>query len=320
MSDFSIIRLHADSAYRASQPCAVAIGNFDGVHQGHRAVLAAMTAHARAQGEIPSVLTFMPHPRYHFAPNTPPFLLQHYRDRWQSLRDVGVQRVYIGKFNAQLASMGAQAFCEDMLFGMCGARSVFTGENFVFGAARSGNIATLQALGEKAGVAVHALEGVMVGGHVCSSTGIRHALEQADVARAAVMLGRLYSISGRVIHGDGRGATIGFATANILPHIHQMLPALGVYAVQVRLSDGTLHAGVANIGVRPTFGGDVRPRLEVHLLDASPDLYGTRIQVALIAPIRPEMRFDGVDALRAQIAQDVNTARHILSPTDGAAA
>jgi len=320
MDDFTIIRLTAASTYRASAPCAVAIGNFDGVHQGHRAVLGAMVAHARAHGQIPSVLTFLPHPRYHFAPHTPPFLLQHYRDRWQYLREAGVQRIYIAKFNAAMASMGAQAFCDNVLFGMCGAKSVFTGENFVFGAARSGNIATLQALGDQAGVHVQALEGVMAAGHVCSSTGIRHALEQADVARAAVMLGRLYSISGRVIHGDGRGRTIGVPTANILPHIHQMLPALGVYAVQVKLPGGTVRGGVANIGVRPTFGGDARPRLEVHLLDHHADLYGARIEVRLIAPIRPEQRFDGLEALKTQIAQDIATARRILTLQEGPAA
>lgn len=314
MSEFSIIRLHANDAYRSERACAVAIGNFDGVHLGHQAVLSAMIAHARAKDEIPSVLTFLPHPRYYFAPKIAPFLLQHYRDRWQALRSVGIERIYVAKFNASLAAMSAQSFCETMLFGMCGAASVFTGENFLFGAARSGNIATLQAHGEQAGVHVHTHEGVMIGGHVCSSTLIRHALEVADVASASALLGRAYTISGRVIHGDGRGRTIGVPTANILPHIHQMLPALGVYAVHVRMPDGTAYPGVANIGVRPTFGGDVRPRLEVHMLDAEPNLYGVRIDVALIAPIRPEMRFDGVDALRAQIAEDIAAARRLLTP------
>lgn len=314
MSEFSIIRLHANDAYRAQAACAVAIGNFDGVHLGHQAVLNTMIAHARAHDEIPSVLTFLPHPRYHFAPKIAPFLLQHYRDRWQALRAAGVERIYVAKFNAHLAAMSAQEFCETMLFSMCGAASVFTGENFLFGAARSGNIATLQAHAEKAGVHVHTHDGVMVAGHVCSSTLIRHALEAADVARAAVMLGRPYTISGRVVHGDGRGRTIGVPTANIMPHIHQMLPALGVYAVELRMPDGTAYPAVANIGVRPTFGGDARPRLEVHVLDASPDLYGVRVEVALIAPIRAEMRFDGVDALRAQIAEDIITARRLLTP------
>lgn len=320
MSDaLTIIRLQAHRHTAATKPSALAIGNFDGVHQGHRSVINATVAHAKAHNLVPSVLIFWPHPRYYFAPASPPFLLQPLHARLRSLHVLGVAQVFIARFDRALATMSAADFCEHIVKQACGARAVFTGENFVFGAARSGNIATLQAFGETTGIGVHPQTGVMVGTHVCASTHLRHQLEHADTAALTAMLGRPYTICGRVVRGDGRGRTLGFPTANIPLREDVLCPHLGVYAVHVRRMDGSMHAGVCNIGIRPTFGGDAIARMEVHLLDyQGADLYGQKLEVALMHFIRPEHKFSSTAELTDQIARDIFAARtaHKGTPHD----
>lgn len=308
-----IIRLQANSKPGGYSPAAVAIGNFDGLHLGHQAVLETMRNYAHTHALTPSVLSFYPHPRYYFRPDIAPFLLQDYKSRFAALRDFGVKRLYLAHFNVALAQMSAEAFCENMLFAACNAKAVFTGENFMFGAARSGNIASLQAFANQHQIYTQALKGVMVDGHVCASTLIRHALERGDMPTASHMLGRHYIIAGRVQKGDGRGHQIGFATANIYPRNYQMVPAYGVYAIIARDQSGAVYQGVANLGVRPTFGGDPRPRLEAHLFDIEQDFLGKILEVSLLAFIRPEMKFDGIATLTQQIREDCQIARQILA-------
>jgi riboflavin kinase/FMN adenylyltransferase len=313
MPSFEIIRLQAKTRLRDDAACALAIGNFDGLHIGHQTVLQAMCRYANAHQLVPSVLTFYPHPRYYFVPKTPAFLLQHYRNRLAGFRDLGIKRIYIAHFNADLVQMSAQDFCEQMLFKTCHAKAIFTGENFAFGAGRSGNVASLQALTAQHNLHSEAIKSVMRDGQVSSSSLIRKALAKGDVISAAQALGRHYTLSGRVQKGDGRGASIGFATANIYPRHDQLIPALGVYAVRVRDGDYNHYDGVANLGIRPTFGGDDRPRLEVHLFDVNRDFLGQRLEVSLIDFIRPEICFDGVGQLKTQIAKDCETARAMLA-------
>ncbi len=217
---------------------AVAIGNFDGLHLGHQAVIAAMRRAAEAHGFIPSVLTFEPHPRRFFAPASPAFRLERLRVKLARLRDAGVERVYMPKFNAPFAALTAQAFLQEVLARQLGARAVITGENFAFGKDRSGDIATLRAWGSAHGVEIIAVPPVRFGEAICSSSAIRAELAVGDVVAAKHLLGRPYQLTGRVVHGDGRGRTIGFPTANVSLPPTLKLPAYGVYAVRVEIIDG----------------------------------------------------------------------------------
>lgn len=290
-------------------PAAVAIGNFDGVHLGHQAVLKTMCDYAKKHGLVPAALSFYPHPRYYFKPDMAPFLLQNYKSRIACLRDFGVRRLYLGCFNAAMAHTSAEDFCDMILAKACQARAIFTGENFAFGAARRGDTASLQRWAEKENIHAHAVKAVGIDAQICSSSAIRAALHAGDMAHVARMLGRDYRVEGSVRAGDGRGRQIGFPTANIFFKQYQMVPAYGVYVVAARDAAGTCYRGVANLGVRPTFGGDSRPRLEVHLFDVERNFLGEHLQVDMKYFIRPEQRFDGVQSLIAQIQKDVTVAR-----------
>lgn len=302
-----------------------AIGNFDGVHLGHRAVIGAAVARAREAGRPSAVVTFEPHPRRFFKPDLPPFLLASARMKVAALRDCGVDLCFALRFDRTLAAMPAETFVKEVLLDGLGLAGVVAGYDFVFGKGRGGTpetlVAGMRAGGREAVIvapAIDAVEARRAGlevepdAFVYSSTGVREALKAGDPEGAARILDRPFAIDGRVRRGDARGRTIGFPTAN-LELDGYMPPAFGVYAVRVfGARDGAV-SGVANLGVRPTIGGDPAPRLEVHLFDFAGDLYGKRLVVELIAFLRAERKFSGLDELKAQIARDADSARAALA-------
>ncbi len=290
-------------------PCAIAIGNFDGIHLGHQALLNTLIQTAEAANNLPAVMTFEPHPREFFSPETAPARLSSLREKLEFFAEYGVEAVYICRFNQAFANLTAQAFMQTILLARLNVKSILVGEDFRFGAKRTGSIHTFT----EAGFLVKPLPQVNVmqenlSERRVSSTRIREALAAGDLNHAALLLGRPYSISGKVVHGAKRGRQLGFPTANV--HMRHERPALtGVYAVKL---DG-LNA-VANLGVRPTIkqgiAGVPKLLLEVHVLDFNGDLYGKHVHVEFLHKIRDEMKFDGLDALKAQIGQDVVVAKN----------
>ena len=301
-------------AAASDRPTSVAIGNFDGLHLGHQAVIGAMVSAAARQKAVPSVLTFEPHPRRFFTPDLPSFRLERLGTKLTRLQAAGVERVYMPRFDRAFAAMSAEEFLEGVLGRSLGAKVVVTGENFVFGKGRSGDVALLRQWGAANEVEILAVPYVMDGAKAYSSSAVRAALAEGDMPHVAQLLGRAYTLSGRVVHGDGRGAGIGFPTANVALPLVLKLPAWGVYAVRVRV-DGVPYDGVANLGVKPTLTQNTRPNLEVHLFDCAADLYGTKMEVTFVERIRGEQKFDGLDALVAQIGRDCATARTLLGMT-----
>lgn len=297
-------------------PTAVAIGNFDGLHLGHRAVIAAMRDLASQNGLAATVLTFEPHPRFFFAPHTPPFRLEPLHRKLRRLKEAGIAQVVIPRFNAAFAALTPQQFLDEVLGRQLKAKAVVTGDNFVFGARRAGSVADLNAWGRAHGVAVTTVNPVvMEDGAVCSSSAVRRLVGEGQMPRAQALLGRLYSITGRVVHGDQRGHDLGFPTANIALPPAVKLPATGVYAVRatVHAAYGSkTHDAVANFGFRPTVSHVTVPRLEVHLFDSHGDLYGARLEVHFYAHLREEKRFETLAALTAQIAADCVDAKSVL--------
>ena len=288
----------------------IALGNFDGVHLGHASVLRA--AHAARPDAPLAVLTFEPHPREVFRPDDPPFRLTLSAERADALAAIGCALLYELPFSPDFSRMTAETFVTDVLHRGLGARHLTTGQDFAFGHRRGGDTAFLLARAEALGMGVTQVPALTDAGGPLSSTRIRRALQDGYPERATAELGRPWAIRGTVAHGDKRGRTIGFPTANV-PLGRHLEPARGVYAVTVRLADGTVHKGVANIGRRPTVNEGPESRLEVNLFDFAADLYGAEITVALIAYIRPEIRFSGLDALKAQIAADAAEARRLLA-------
>ena len=295
----------------SARPTAVAIGNFDGLHRGHAAVIDAMMGAARENDLLPSVLTFEPHPRRFFAPSLPNFRIERLGDKLRRLKSAGVERVVMPRFNAAFSRISAEAFLETVLARNLQAKAVVTGDDFAFGHQRRGDRAMLHAWGASHGVTIITLPPVKVGVDICSSSAIRAAITAGDMAQAAALLGHPYRLTGRVVHGQQRGRTIGFPTANVALPPNLLLPAYGVYAVRAMVH-GEWHDGVANFGIRPTVTNDAAPTLEVHLLTGADDLYGARMEVQWMARVRDEMRFDGIDALKQQITRDVAAARAIL--------
>jgi riboflavin kinase/FMN adenylyltransferase len=304
---------HVDRLPDDARHAVVAIGNFDGVHLGHRAIIAAARETAREHGAAAAVLTFEPHPRRFFRPDLPPFLLTRLRTRLRLFREAGVDIVHLQRFDAALAAKSAQDFVDEILVARLAARHVVVGYDFVFGRGRTGTPELLTTRLAAHGCATRVLapirqeDGTRA---VYSSTAIRSALKAGEPRQAASLLGRPFEIEGRVRQGDRRGRQIGFPTANLWLDGY-VEPRLGVYAVRVELGGGR-HLGVANLGLRPTFGGDKQPRLEVNIFDFAADIYGRLMRVELIDFIRPEQRFASVDALKAQIAIDAADARQRL--------
>ncbi len=293
----------------------VAIGNFDGVHLGHQAVIAAAREAARAVSAPFAVLTFEPHPRSVFQPGAPPFRLTPFRAKSRALEELGVDLLFTLHFDLDFAKKSAEDFVAEVLIEGLGVRQVVVGYDFVFGNRRRGTADLLKVAGDQYGFGVGVVAPATgAGGVVYSSTQIREHLAAGQPRAAAALLGRPWEIEGRVETGERLGRTIGFPTANILLADY-LRPAAGVYAVRAGVDEE--HAthwfgGAANLGWRPTVGG-TDLRLETHLFDFDGDLYGKHLRVALIERLRPEKRFDGLDALKAQIAADCEQARALLA-------
>ncbi|MBI5495475.1 MAG: bifunctional riboflavin kinase/FAD synthetase [Deltaproteobacteria bacterium] len=293
---------------------AVALGNFDGVHRGHQELVRRARAHAARLGGPSIVLTFDPHPSRVLAPARAPPLILPTPHRLDLLAGLGVDAVVLVPFTAELARVPADAFVRDVLAGALRAAVVVVGFNFTFGHGRAGTPALLHTLGAAHGFTVDVVDGVLEGGEPISSTRARLAIQQGDMAAATRLLGRPFAVRGTVVHGHHRGRTLGFPTANLAAHV-ELLPALGVYAARVDAVGGgppVAHPAVVNVGTAPTFGGSL-VTVEVHLLDADTDLYGRELEVAFVHRLRPEQRFDGIDALRGQIQADVTEARRLLA-------
>ncbi|TQS73260.1 bifunctional riboflavin kinase/FAD synthetase [Rhodobacteraceae bacterium] len=291
------------------QGASVAMGNFDGVHLGHQSVI-----DLARRPDLPlGIVTFEPHPRAYFAPQSPPFRLMNAEARASRLAKLGVDQLYAVPFDAVLAGMEAEEFARDVLARGLGVRHVAVGQDFRFGRKRGGGVDDLVRFGEKYGFGVTVAPLLQVGGIEVSSTAIRNALSAGEPARAAAMLGHLHRIEGEVIHGEKRGRELGFPTANMsVDDLH--LPKLGVYAAKVDVLGGPQagsYMGAASLGVRPMFGENT-PNLETYIMDFKGDLYGHHLSVALVEYLRPEVEYTGIPALVAQMDEDVARARALL--------
>ena len=297
----------------ADRGAAVAVGAFDGVHRGHQAVIAEARAAAERLGAPLGVVSFDPHPRRWFQPDAAPFRLMTADQMAEALGPLGVDILYLLPFDGEMAGMSDAGFAERVLAQGLGARHAGVGFDFTFGKGRSGSPEALRTYGERLGFTVSVAERIDdPDGLKLSSSAVREALKAGDMDRAAAILGRPFAIRGEVIHGDKRGRAIGVPTANIDLGDY-MRPAYGVYAIRARLEDGRAIDGVASLGVRPMYAVE-RPLLEAWLFDFDGDLYGQALDVQLIAWLRGEEIFDGLDALKAQIERDAAAARAVLAP------
>lgn len=291
-----------------------AIGNFDGVHLGHRQVIEAARETALAHGAPLGVLTFEPHPREFFTPDAAPFRLMNAEARANRLAKLGIDHLYQLVFDGRLAGLSPEAFARDVVADGLRLAHVLVGRDFCFGKGRTGNVADLARFGAEMGFGVTAIDLLATDGIEVSSTAIRDALTDGRPRDAAAMLGHWHRIEGEVLHGDARGRALGYPTANISIHgLHR--PRFGVYAVRVDVLSGPhegSYDGVASIGVRPMFGENM-PNCESHLFDFEGDLYGTHISVALVEFLRDERRFDSVNALVDQMERDCLRAREVLA-------
>ena len=292
-------------------PVALTVGNFDGIHRGHQAMLQRVLAAARARGLQSCVLTFEPHPREFFLAQAAPTRLTSLREKLELLAAHGVERTHVQRFDRRFASLAPEAFVEEVLAKRLGARWLLIGEDFRFGAKRAGDIALLKRLGPRYGYEVEILPAFARAGVRVSSSAVRVALAAGDLERAGELLGRPYSISGRVVHGRKLGRELGFATANVQLK-HNRPPLAGIYAVRVHGVGTSSRPAVASLGVRPTITASGRAVLEVHLFDFSSDLYGAHMRVEFLHKIRDEERYSDLDALKAQIERDCQAARTFL--------
>jgi riboflavin kinase/FMN adenylyltransferase len=308
-SSFKIIR-DASPAADIIRGAVVALGNFDGVHLGHRAVISAGIAMARKAGRPALAVTFEPHPRAFFSPNTPHFWLTDERSKLRLLAATGLDGAVVMTFDAQRAGTSAQDFINQDLIARLGISGISVGYDFHFGKGRAGSPALLVSEGERLGLEVHVQPHVDILDRPVSSSAVRMALAEGQIGDATAMLGAPWYISGEVIHGEKRGRGLGYPTANIRLDKNCGLKH-GIYAVRVRV-DGRLVDGVASFGRRPTFDNGA-PLLEVFLFDFSGDLYGKTVDVAFIAFLRDELKFDGVDALIQQMDRDSAKARAALN-------
>ena len=289
----------------------VALGNFDGFHLGHQAVVGEAVARGRAEGRPAIVATFDPHPVRHFRPDTPPFRLTTLDQRERLFAAAGAKATAVFRFDGELATLSAENFIAERLVGALRVGGVVTGADFTFGRGKGGTVDTLRAAGAAHGFSVDTVGPVTLNGEAVSSTAIRQHLRNGDMAAAARLLTRPFAIQGVVTHGDKRGRTIGYPTANIEMGKY-LRPAYGIYAVTGRLPDGRVLRGAANLGIRPQFEPP-KELLEAHFFDFAGDLYGQVVEVALIERLRPEAKFDTLDALVAQMDRDCARAREVLS-------
>jgi riboflavin kinase/FMN adenylyltransferase len=310
------MRIIRDYHFVASEDrgASVAIGNFDGVHLGHQAVIDLAKTAGQMIGAPLGILTFQPHPRQYFAPDAPPFRLMSAQARATRLERLGVERLYELNFNASMAALSPRDFAQQVICDGLGLSHVVVGADFCFGKGRAGSVTDLIQFGEEMGfgVTVAPILSNQIG--EVSSTAIRDALSDGRPRDAAAQLGHWHRIEGPVIGGEQRGRELGYPTANMaLDGLH--LPKLGVYAVLVEVLDGPFkgsYHGAASLGVRPMFGENT-PNLETFIFDFSGDLYGAKLSVGLVEYLRPELKFDSLEALIVQMAQDCDTARDILT-------
>lgn len=289
----------------------VALGNFDGFHLGHQAVVNRAVALGFHMRRPVVVATFDPHPVRHFRPDVPPFRLTTLDQREELFAHAGADAMLVFRFGAELAALDAEEFVAEVLGRRLGAAGVITGDDFSFGKGRSGDVRLLRELGERHGIIAEAVSQVLVEGERVSSGRVRELLMAGDPGGATRLLTRPFAIEGVVERGDGRGgAELDCPTANVRLGDYQR-PAYGIYAVRVRLDDGSEHGGVASLGVRPMFDPPVE-LLEANLFGFSGDLYGRTIEVALLHYIRPEMRFEGMDALAGQMREDAAEAKRLM--------
>jgi riboflavin kinase/FMN adenylyltransferase len=288
----------------ADRPVALTVGNFDGVHRGHQAMLVRLAEAAEDLGLMPAVLTFDPHPREFFAKENPPARLSTLRGKIDAFRTFGVERVIVARFDGALASLDAATFVDDVLVRRLGARWVLVGEDFRFGRGRAGDLALLRRHAKT--FSVEAMGTVEAEGERASSTAVRDALAHGDLERAQRLLGRPFTMAGHVAHGAKLGRTLGFPTVN-LP-LRRRPPLAGIYAVRVH-GLGAPRRGVASLGVRPTVTAHGRPMLEVYVFDFDEAVYGRRIVVEFLHKLRDEARYDDLDALTRQIRADADAAR-----------
>ena len=288
----------------------LALGNFDGFHLGHQAVVNRAIALGFHQRRPVIVATFDPHPVRFFRPDTPPFRLTSLDQRERLFAHAGADAVFVFRFDEKLAATSAEDFVADILAGHLQVAGVVTGQDFTFGRGRGGNAETLRELGAAHGITAEAVAPVVLDAAPVSSSAVREALVAGDPGTATRLLTRPFAIEGIVERGDSRGRELGYPTANVALGDYQR-PAYGIYAVKVRLDDDSEHCGVASLGVRPTFEPPIE-LLEAHLFDWDGDLYGRRIEVDLIAYIRPEAKFDDLDSLAAQMRSDEAEARRLL--------
>jgi riboflavin kinase/FMN adenylyltransferase len=290
----------------------VALGNFDGVHLGHRALLLEAKRLARENNRPFGAIVFEPYPREFFRPNDEPFRLTPFRAKARLLTELGADILIVLTFDKQMASMSPQDFVLEVLVKELAVTHVVIGKDFRFGKQRGGDAAVLGYMGEMEGFGTTVFAPVFADGSVkISSSDIRVALKAGRVDEAARLLGHWWRVEGHVAQGDKRGRELGYPTANLKLE-HTLLPAFGIYAVRVHLPDGRVFDGAASFGIRPTFALET-PLLEVHLFGFSGDLYGALIAVEFIAYLRPEKKFETIEALKAQIATDCDDAKRILA-------
>lgn len=281
----------------------VTIGTFDGVHLGHLAIIRYLLERTTERDGISTLVTFYPHPR-EVIQGRPVPVLTTIEERAAILEKIGLDRFVIIPFTKEFSRLPAEDFVADVLVNKVGVREVVIGYDHGFGHERKGNASLLREMGPRLGFEVDVIPVQVVDSHVVSSSEIRRSIERGDVETAAALLGRRYSMIGKVVAGDGRGRTIGFPTANLeIAHPQKIIPADGVYAVLVEIEDDVLHPGMMNIGVRPTVDGTTR-KLEVHLIDFEEDLYGRELRVEFVGHMRPERKFASLEELTKQLSQD----------------
>ncbi len=293
---------------KAQAPVALTIGNFDGIHLGHRAMLTRLAESSRSRSLVSCVLTFEPHPREFFTPSSAPARLSNLREKLEAFASLGIERTHICRFNRSFADLSAQEFIERVVCRGLNAKWLLVGNDFRFGSKRAGDLAMLQTAGKKFAFEVSIIPNIMLNEQRVSSTMVRDALALGDLERARELLGKAYSISGRVVHGDKTGRKIGYPTANIRIK-HPRPPLGGIFAVEIAgISEHPLK-GVASLGVRPTVKDNDTPLLEVYVLDFDREIYGQHVQVNFLHRLRNEEKYSDLEALTRQIAVDVEKAK-----------
>lgn len=293
-------------------PCALTVGNFDGVHRAHQALLTRVVAAARERQLVPAVMTFEPHPREFFTPARAPARVANLRDKLAAFERCGIERTFVARFNRRFSLLSPNAFVDDVLLGGCAMRWLLVGDDFRFGAKRAGDTALLAQYVERGAFELEVMPTVVDNGERISSTAVRQALAAGDLKRTAELLDRAYAISGRVLHGRKLGRSLGFPTLNL--KIEHSRPALqGIFAVRVHCIAERPVPGVASIGLRPTMDDAGRWWLEVHLFDFADAVYGRLVTVEFVAKLRDEQKYETLGALSAAIGDDAARARSILN-------